>query len=47
MKVVEFQMRVKQSKPIYNIFNYIKGSDFDKFSEARKRVVECKYGKIA
>lgn len=41
---VRFDLRLGQSKPIYNAFKAIKeSSDWDTLSDARKRIVECKY----
>lgn len=41
---VKFELKLGQSKPIYNAFKAIKESpDWDKLSDARKRIVECKY----
>ncbi|KAL3849614.1 hypothetical protein ACJIZ3_011496 [Penstemon smallii] len=42
-KKVEFQLRLRQSKPIYNAFKAIRSSsDWESLSDARKRVVELK-----
>ena len=41
---VKFQLRLGQSKPIYNAFKAIQESpDWLSLSEARKRIVESKY----
>lgn len=41
---VKFELKLGQSKPIYNAFKAIKESpDWDKLSDARKRIVECEY----
>ena len=38
---VEFQLRLGQSKPIYNAFKTIReSSDWEMLSDARKRIVE-------
>ncbi|KAK6144297.1 hypothetical protein DH2020_021117 [Rehmannia glutinosa] len=40
---VEFQLKLRQSKPIYDAFKAIRGSpDWENLSDARKRVVELK-----
>ncbi|KAL8525305.1 hypothetical protein ACS0TY_014798 [Phlomoides rotata] len=42
-KKVEFQLKLRQSKPIYNAFKAIRcSSDWDNLSDARKRIVELK-----
>lgn len=39
---VKFELKLGQSKPIYNAFKAIKeSSDWEKLSDARKRIVEC------
>lgn len=41
---VEFELKLGQSKPIYNAFKAIRESpDWERLSDAQKRVVECKY----
>ena len=41
---VKFQLRLGQSKPIYNAFKAIQESlDWPTLSDACKRIVECKY----
>lgn len=41
---VKFELKLGQSLPIYNAFKDIKeSSNWDTLSEARKRIVECKY----
>ncbi|KAL7198509.1 hypothetical protein ACSBR2_020907 [Camellia fascicularis] len=41
LEKVEFQLRLGQSKPIYNAFKTIReSSDWETLSDARKRVVE-------
>ena len=41
---VKFQLRLGQSKPIYNAFKAIRESpDWQSLSEARKRIVESEY----
>ena len=44
---VKFQLRLGQSKPIYNAFKAIQDSpQWPSLSDARKRIVECKYLKL-
>lgn len=44
---VKFELKLGQSKPIYNAFKAIKEStDWEALSAARKRIVECKYPTI-
>lgn len=39
---VKFQLRLGQSKPIYNVFKAIQESpEWNALSDARKRIVEC------
>lgn len=41
---VKFQLRLGQSKPIYNAFKAIRESpDWQTLSGARKRIVECEF----
>ena len=41
---VEFELKLGQSKPLYNAFKHIAEiSDWERLSNARKRIVECKY----
>jgi oligopeptidase A len=41
---VKFQLRLGQSKPIYNAFKAIQESpDWPSLSDARKRIVECEF----
>lgn len=41
---VKFLLRLGQSKPLYNAFKAIQESpDWNTLSDARKRIVECKY----
>lgn len=41
---VEFELKLGQSKPLYNAFKDIKeSSNWDALSEAQKRIVECEY----
>lgn len=41
---VKFQLRLGQSKPLYNAFKAIQESpDWPTLSDARKRIVECEY----
>lgn len=41
---VKFQLRLGQSKPIYNAFKSLQeSSEWQSLSEARKRIVECKF----
>lgn len=41
---VEFDLKLGQSKPLYNAFKAIRESkDWDGLSDAQKRIVECKY----
>ncbi len=41
---VKFELRLGQSKPIYNAFKAIQESpDWPTLSDACKRIVECKY----
>lgn len=44
---VAFQLKLGQSKPIYNAFKAIRESpEWDSLSDARKRIVECKFMKL-
>lgn len=44
---VKFELKLGQSKPIFNAFKAIKeSSDWDKLSDARKRIVECEYDTV-
>lgn len=44
---VKFDLRLGQSKPIYNAFKAIQeSSDWHKLSDARKRIVESKFQNI-
>ena len=41
---VKFELKLGQSKPIYNAFKAIReSSDWDKLSDAQKRIVECEF----
>lgn len=41
---VKFQLRLGQSKPLYNSFKAIQESpDWQSLSDARKRIVECEH----
>lgn len=44
---VKFQLRLDQSKPIYNAFKAIKESpDWKTLSDARRRIVESKFPNV-
>lgn len=44
---ITFGLKLDQSKPIYNAFKAMKeSSDWETLSDARKRIVECKYQQI-
>ena len=44
---VEFDLKLGQSKPIYNAFKAIRESpDWAGLSDAQKRIVECKYVQV-